>query len=65
MLHLMCTTAEPNRLLVWLCAGIKRRHPQLWLEVKMELHKDEQLCMYLDVMASADEVRLTDASVAP
>lgn len=43
-----------------LCAGIKRRHPQLWLEVKMELHKDEQLCIYLDVMASADEVRLAD-----
>lgn len=31
----------------------------------MELHKDEQLCMYLDVMASADEVRLTDTGVAP
>lgn len=30
----------------------------------MELHKDEQLCMYLDVMASADEVRLTNTSVA-
>lgn len=49
----------------YLHAGIKRRHPQLWLEVKMELHKDEQLCIYLDVMASADEVRLTNTSAAP
>lgn len=45
-------------------AGIKRRHPQLWLEVKMELHKDEQLCIYLDVMASADEVRLTGTNAS-
>ncbi|KAL0053131.1 hypothetical protein WJX82_001373 [Trebouxia sp. C0006] len=45
-------------------AGIKRRYPQLWLEVKMELHKDEQLCVYLDVMASADEVRLSNKHAA-
>ncbi len=47
----------------WL-TGIKRRHPQLWLEIKMELHKDEQLCVYLDVMASADEVRLSSKNAA-
>ncbi|KAL0029799.1 hypothetical protein WJX77_000735 [Trebouxia sp. C0004] len=45
-------------------AGIKQRHHQLWLEVKMELHKDEQLCVYLDVMASADEVRVPGKNAA-
>lgn len=49
--------------MLW-CTGFKRRHAQLWLEVKMDLHKDEQLCIYLDVMASADEVRLSDKSTA-
>ena len=40
------------------CAGIKKRHPQLWVELKMDLHKNEQLSIYLDVMASADEAWL-------
>ena len=30
----------------------------------MELHKDEQLCIYLDVMASADEVWLADSAAS-
>lgn len=40
-------------------AGIKKHHPQLWREVKLGLHQEEHLTMYLEVMASADEVRLS------
>ena len=44
-------------------AGIKKHHPQLWREVKLGLHQEEHLTTYLEVMASADEVRLAGIAV--
>lgn len=49
----------------FVCTGIKKQHPQLWRDVKLGLHEQDQLTVYLEVMSAADAVRLPGAAASP